>query len=63
MCPTSADEADIVADVEALTRALAEASPADVAWSWLPLPHEFHDTTYRASAPRALRVLFPAPAP
>jgi predicted alpha/beta superfamily hydrolase len=60
---TSADEADIVADVEALTRVLAEHAPAELEWSWLPLPHEFHDTIYRASAPRALRVLFPAPAP
>lgn len=58
---TCANETDIVPWVAALARELAEHAPGDLEWTVLPRPDEFHDTIYRASAPRALRVLFAAP--
>ena len=57
---------DIVAGTEAIARALAEHAPPGLVWQHHPMPDEFHDTIYRASAPRALRTLFaatPPPAP
>lgn len=58
---TCANETDIVPWVAELERALVEHAPEDLHWTVLPRPDEFHDTIYRASAPRALRVLFAAP--
>jgi predicted alpha/beta superfamily hydrolase len=58
---TSADEEDIVAGVEKLVAALRENPPAGLTWYHHPMPDQFHDTIYRASSPKALRILFPAP--
>jgi hypothetical protein len=60
---TTASVEDIVADTEAVARALSEHAPAGLVWHHHPMPGEFHDTIYRASAPRALRTLFPAAPP
>lgn len=51
---------EIVAGTEAIARALAEHAPPGLVWQHHPMPDEFHDTIYRASAPRALRTLFAA---
>ncbi len=57
---TTADEEDIVASTKLLAEALAKAAPAGLVWSYQPMPEQFHDTIFRASAPRALRTVFPA---
>ncbi len=54
----TADEADIVGAVEEFVRALREQPPGGVALEYHPMPAEFHDTVFRAAAPRALRRLF-----
>jgi predicted alpha/beta superfamily hydrolase len=60
---TTADEENIVRPTGLLAAALRQHGPPGLAWQYLPMPDQFHDTIYRASAPRALRVLFARPAP
>jgi predicted alpha/beta superfamily hydrolase len=57
---TTSEVAEIAEDTAAIARAIAEAAPPGLAWHHHPMPGEFHDTIYRAAAPRALRVLFAA---
>jgi hypothetical protein len=59
---TSADETDIVAGLEILRRTLAADAPRGLTWSYQPMLDQFHDTIYRASSPRALRIIFARPA-
>jgi hypothetical protein len=59
----TANVEEIVAGTEAIARALAEHAPPGLVWQHHPMPDEFHDTLYRASAPRALRTLFAAAPP
>jgi predicted alpha/beta superfamily hydrolase len=54
----TADEADIVGAVEEFVGVLREQLPQGVALEYHPMPMEFHDTVFRAAAPRALRRLF-----
>ncbi len=54
----TADEADIVGAVEEFVGVLREQLPQGVALEYHPIPMEFHDTVFRAAAPRALRRLF-----
>ncbi len=54
----SADEDDIVATVEQLVTLLREQTPTGLTWEYQPMPSQFHDTIYRAAAPRAFRRLF-----
>ncbi|MBV8467273.1 MAG: alpha/beta hydrolase [Burkholderiales bacterium] len=59
---TSADEDNIAPEAAQIADMLRAAAPANLSWHYQPMPQEFHDTIYRASAPRALRTLF-APKP
>ena len=58
---TSADEEDIVAATAALAAALAAGAPPGLIWFHHPMPDQFHDTIFRAAAPKAFRTLFAAP--
>ncbi|MFY9341707.1 MAG: alpha/beta hydrolase-fold protein [Planctomycetota bacterium] len=58
---TTADEQDIVVATRLLAEALVNAAPPGLVWTYQPMPEQFHDTIFRASAPRALRTVF-APA-
>ena len=58
---TSSGVEDLAAGTSAIARALAEHAPTGLVWHHHPMPDEFHDTIYRAAAPRALRTLFAAP--
>ncbi|MBL8756731.1 MAG: alpha/beta hydrolase [Planctomycetes bacterium] len=55
-------EPEIAAATKELTEAIAPVAPRGLAWSWQPMPEQFHDTIYRAAAPLALRSVFAAPA-
>ncbi len=54
----SANETDIVGAVEDFVGVLRGQAPAGVTLEYHPMPAEFHDTVFRAAAPRALRRLF-----
>lgn len=54
----TADETDIVGAVEEFVGVLRQHLPQGVALEYHPMPMEFHDTVFRAAAPRALRQLF-----
>ena len=54
----TADEADIVGAVEDFVGVLRQQLPAGITLEYHPMPAEFHDTVFRAAAPRALRRLF-----
>lgn len=54
----TADESDIVGAVEEFVAVLRAQLPAGIALEYHPIPTEFHDTVFRAAAPRALRRLF-----
>ncbi|MFN3243661.1 MAG: alpha/beta hydrolase [Planctomycetota bacterium] len=58
---TTANEPGIIAATQRLVAALAAADTDTSWWHYQPMPEQFHDTIYRASAPRALRRTFPAP--
>ncbi len=57
---TSADESDIISGLELLKRTFEAGAPRGLAWSYHPMPDQFHDTIYRASSPKALRTVFAA---
>jgi predicted alpha/beta superfamily hydrolase len=57
---TTANVEQLVGGVERLAAALRAHPPAGLEWQYHPMPDQFHDTIYRASAPRALRTLFAA---
>jgi hypothetical protein len=59
---TSANEDGIVQPTRELAAAVAQAALRGVVCHHQPMPEQFHDTIYRASAPRALRTVFAAPA-
>jgi len=54
----TADEADIVGAVTDFVGVLRQQLPAGITIEYQPMPAEFHDTVFRAGAPRALRRLF-----
>ncbi|MCA8975269.1 MAG: alpha/beta hydrolase [Planctomycetes bacterium] len=54
---TNADEDDIAPFVAELATIVARAAPA-VALIHEPMPTQFHDTVFRAAAPKALRTVF-----
>jgi hypothetical protein len=54
----TADEAEIVAAVTDFVGALRQQLPAGITIEYQPMPAEFHDTVFRAAAPRALRRRF-----
>jgi len=54
----TADEADIVGAVEDFVVVLRRQLPAGITLEYHAMPAEFHDTVFRAAAPRALRRLF-----
>jgi hypothetical protein len=56
---TSADEDNIVPAVGRLAATLAARAPTNLTWYHHPMPDQYHDTIYRAAAPKALRILFP----
>lgn len=55
---TTANEPDICGAVEELAEVLKGDAPKGLVWEWRKMPEEFHDTVYRAGAPRALRGVF-----
>ena len=55
---TSADESDIVSGLQQLARTLEAGAPAGLVWFYHPMPDQFHDTIYRASSPKAFRIVF-----
>ncbi len=54
----TADEPDIVRAVTDFVGVLRQRLPSGVELEYQPMPTEFHDTVFRAAAPRALRRLF-----
>lgn len=54
----TADEAELVRAVTDFVGVLRQQLPAGVTLEYQPMPTEFHDTLFRAAAPRALRRLF-----
>ena len=54
----TADETDIVGAVTDFVGVLHQQLPAGITLEYQPMPAEFHDTVFRAAAPRALRRLF-----
>lgn len=54
----TADQPDIVGAVEDFVGVLRQQIPAGITLEYHPMPAEFHDTVFRAAAPRALRWLF-----
>jgi predicted alpha/beta superfamily hydrolase len=58
---TSADEEDIVRDTKKLAETLRPATPERLTLIFQPMPEQFHDTIYRAAAPKALRMIYSVP--
>ncbi len=53
----SANEPDILASIEPLTRALRTYAPASLHWWYEPMPDEHHNTIYHPATLRALRLM------
>lgn len=54
----SADELNIVPGTARLAATLRADAPAHLTWFYQPMPHEHHNTIYRAAAPQAFRTVF-----
>lgn len=55
---TSADEENIHPGTARLAQALRANAPANVSWTYMPMPNERHDTIYRASEALALEDVY-----